>query len=90
MTWDSAERDEYNSAERAASAQTVAGKTGIPEFKLTSNGPWLVSADEIGQALDRYDAASPVLRSELEADELWRTWLEWLRETIDHGGFTVN
>ncbi len=83
-------RDAYDEAERAASAQTVPGMIGIPEFKLLSNGPWLVGAEEIGQALGRYQASSPALRAELEADELWRDWVGWLRETADHGGFTVN
>ncbi|WP_200882750.1 hypothetical protein [Amycolatopsis sp. MJM2582] len=82
-------RDEYDSAERAASAQTVAGMVGIPEFKLMSNGPWIVGDQEIGQALERYATAPAVLRSELEADELWRDWLAWLRETSGHGGFIV-
>jgi hypothetical protein len=89
-TADQSRRDAYNQAERAASAQTVPGMVGIPEFKLLSNGPWLVSAQEIRQALGRYQASSPDLQAELEADGLWRSWLEWLRETADHGGFTVN
>ncbi|MET8357420.1 hypothetical protein [Micromonospora sp. NPDC005171] len=36
-------RDAYNAAERAAAAQTSLGKVGIPEFKLTSNGPRVVA-----------------------------------------------
>lgn len=89
-TADQGRRDAYNEAERTASAQTIPGIVGIPEFKLLSNGPWLVSAKEIKESLDRYEASSPALRSELEADDLWRRWIEWLRETADHGGFTVN
>jgi hypothetical protein len=91
--WRTAEqsrRDAYNKAERAASAQTVPGMIGIPEFKLLSNGPWLVSAAEIRQALGRYQASSPGLQAELETSDLWRSWIKWLRETADHGGFTVN
>ncbi|MEU8180787.1 hypothetical protein AB0B85_20040 [Micromonospora sp. NPDC049044] len=90
--WQSADqgrRDAYNEAERAAAAQTVPGMVGIPEFKLMSNGPWLVGAQEIEQALYRYQASSPHLRAELEGDDLWVTWLGWLNETISHGGFTV-
>lgn len=89
-TADQSRRDAYIKAERAASAQTVSGMVGIPEFKLLSNGPWLVSAEEIKEALYRYEVSSPALRSELEADDLWHRWVEWLRETADHGGFTVN
>jgi hypothetical protein len=48
-------------------------------------GPWLVSDEEIRQALGRYQASSPSLRAELEADDLWRSWVEWLQETADHG-----
>jgi hypothetical protein len=89
-TADQTRRDAYNKAERAASTQTVPGMIGIPEFKLLSNGPWLVSADEIRQALGRYQASPPGLQTELEADARWRNWIEWLRKTADHGGFTVN
>ena len=53
---------------------------GIPEFKLLSNGPWLVSSAEIRQALGSYQASAPGLQAELEADDLWRSWIEWLRE----------
>lgn len=87
---DQARRDAFNVAERAASAQTVPGKVGIPEFKLLSNGPWLIGAEEIAQALDRYEEASAAVRAELETDGLWRDWLGWLRETAVHGGFTVS
>ena len=89
-TADQSRRAAYNKAERAASAQTVPGMIGIPEFKLLSNGPWLVSSAEIRQALGSYQASAPGLQAELEADDLWRSWIEWLRETADHGGFTVN
>ncbi|HEX5120236.1 MAG TPA: hypothetical protein VFW65_34045 [Pseudonocardiaceae bacterium] len=90
--WCSAEpsrRADYLAAERAVAAQTVAGMIGIPEFKFASNDSWIVGAQEICQALERYAVAPPALRAELEADDLWCQWLRWLRETIDHGGFTV-
>ncbi|RKN42835.1 hypothetical protein D7223_22385 [Micromonospora endolithica] len=86
---DRSRRDAYHEAERAASAQTVAGRTGIPVFKLTSNGPWLVGAQEIEEALGCYQGSSPSLRAELERDDLWVAWLDWLRQTVQHGGFTV-
>lgn len=86
---DQSRRDAYNEAERAASAQTIPGMAGIPEFKLMSNGPWLVGAREIEQALNSYQASAPILRAELEGNDLWVAWLDWLRETVDHGGFTV-
>ncbi|MFG3697678.1 hypothetical protein ACGF5C_07115 [Micromonospora sp. NPDC047620] len=63
---DQSRRNAYFEAERAASAQTVAGMVGIPEFKLTSNGPWLVGAREIEQALVLYQASSPSLHAEME------------------------
>ncbi|TWJ26665.1 hypothetical protein [Micromonospora sagamiensis] len=86
---DQSRRDEYNEAERAASAQTIAGRTGIPEFKLMSNGPWLVGAREVDEALSYYQASSLRLRVDLERDELWLAWLDWLRQAVSHGGFTV-
>jgi hypothetical protein len=89
-TADRGRRDACAKAERAAAAQTVPGMTGIPEFKLLSNGPWLVGAEEIRHAPGRYQASSPGLRAELEDGDLWRSWLEWLRETAGYGGFTVN
>ncbi|MEU4570489.1 hypothetical protein [Micromonospora sp. NPDC023956] len=82
-------RDAYHEAERVASAQTVAGRTGIPEFKLMSNGPWLVGAREIDEALRCYRTSSQRLRAELERDALWVAWLDWLGQTVSHGGFTV-
>jgi hypothetical protein len=86
---DQSRRDAYSEAERAASAQTIPGMVGIPQFKLTSNGPWLVGPKEIEQALNCYEASSPSLRADLEEDDLWMAWLDWLRETVSHGGFTV-
>ncbi len=86
---DRSRREAYDKAERAASAQTIPGMVGIPEFKLTSNGPWLVGAKEIEEALDCYRTSSPSLRAELERDDLWVNWLDWLRGTVSHGGFTV-
>ncbi len=91
--WQSADqsrRDAYNEVERAASAQVVPQMVGIPEFKFTSNGPWRVGAREIEEALDRYEASPPQLRAELEGDDLWAAWLDWLRQTVSRGGFTVS
>ncbi|WP_327309076.1 hypothetical protein OG730_40960 [Streptomyces sp. NBC_01298] len=63
--------------------------TGIPAFKLLSNGPWLVGAGEVEEALNRYEISAPTLRFELEADQLWCDWIGWLRETAGGGGFSV-
>ncbi|MET8232096.1 hypothetical protein ABZS77_15640 [Micromonospora sp. NPDC005298] len=87
---DQSRRDAYKEAERAAAAQTEPGMVGIPEFKFTSNGPWLVGPTEIEQALIFYEASPADLRAECEADELWVAWLGWLREARAHGGFTVS
>ena len=86
---DRAERDAYTLADRAASAQVVPGMAGIPEFKLRSNGPWIVGAGEIGECLMAYDLADGSARAEAEADPLWLAWLTWLRETEQHGGFLM-
>jgi hypothetical protein len=87
---DESRRNAYNEAERAVAAQTVSGRVGIPEFKLTSNDRWLVRAKEIEEALNCYEASSPSLRAELERDDLWVAWLDWLRRTVNHGGFLVD
>jgi hypothetical protein len=50
----------------------------------------VVGDTEIEQALILYDASPTSLRAEWETDELWVTWLDWLRETRAHGGFTVS
>ncbi|MFE9917730.1 hypothetical protein ACFYPG_21475 [Micromonospora sp. NPDC005553] len=89
-TSDERRRTAYREAERAASAQTRPGRVGIPEFKLTSNGPWVVGRTEIEQALVLYEASPTTPRAEWETDALWVGWLGWLRETRAHGGFTVN
>ncbi len=87
---DQRRRDAYKEAERAASTQTSPGKVGIPEFKLTSNGPWVVGRTEIEQALILYEASPTSPRAEWETDELWVAWLDWLREARAHGGFAVS
>lgn len=82
-------RDAYNAAERAASVQTVSGMNGIPTFKTLTNGPWIIGPVEIREALDAYASASAEVRREAQTDALWNNWLEWLRETEQHGGFHV-
>ena len=49
---------------------------GIPEFKMLTNGPWIVGAREISEALDAYRAAPAEVRSEAEAELPWNSWLE--------------
>jgi hypothetical protein len=73
----------------AAKARRPSGLSGIPVFKLRSNDGWLVTAREVEEALAHYDALSPSVRNRYEAVESWRDWLDWLRVTRHHGGFTV-
>jgi len=77
-------------SEELAGAQRVAGTAGIPSFKVESNGPWLVHVDEIEAALNAYDAAGKRKRQRAERDSVWQMWVEWLRETREHGGFSVS
>jgi hypothetical protein len=72
-----------------AAAQTVPGMKGIPVFKTLNNGPWLVTAREIREALDAYASAGAGLRADAEAESRWALWLDWLRVTEQHGGFRV-
>lgn len=91
--WESADpqaKDLYRAAERRVRAQSILGRVGIPSFKLESNDSWLVGPEEIGQALERYEASSPPGRAELEAQPVGEQWLRWLRGAVGHGGFTVD
>ncbi|MEV4347538.1 hypothetical protein AB0J83_24050 [Actinoplanes sp. NPDC049596] len=65
----------------------LTGMGGIPSFKLLSNGPWLVTAQEIDEALAAYAQAPTALRVRLEIDPRWAAWLAWLAVARDHGGF---
>jgi len=70
-------------------AQRIPGRAGIPVFKLSSNGPWPVTAEEIDEALAAYTRAPADLRARLESDNHWPSWLQWLRTCRDHGGFRL-
>jgi len=77
----------YEAAERRASSQRGKG-AGIARFKLSSNGPWIVVAEEVAGAWSAYDRSSSTVRSDIEIDEIWRTWIAWLRRASQ--GFEVN
>ncbi|NUS12231.1 MAG: hypothetical protein HOY69_12660 [Streptomyces sp.] len=63
---------------------------GVPEAKLTSNGPSAVTPEEIARALTAYEASPPAVRARLAAqDRYWPDWLDWLRACREHGGFIV-
>ncbi|MFI5938002.1 hypothetical protein [Actinoplanes sp. NPDC051494] len=68
-------------------SQTTPGRTGIPAFKLASNDRWLVTVREIDEALAAYASAPAELRTTLEADATWASWLAWLAVAREHGGF---
>jgi len=78
---------EYDDAEFRASAQRGQGP-GIARFKFETNGPWLVVAAEVEEALLIYDSTPSRVRTELEADEFWCAWIAWLRRA--QGGFWVD
>jgi len=84
------ERAEYSRRERIHQSQTVAGATGIANFKLESNGPWIVTVSEIRGALDAYRLVPDEARADAEADEQWVCWIDWLRRSARNGGFIVN
>ncbi len=64
----------YEEAERQASCQRGSGP-GIARFKLESNGPWIVVAEEVEGALLAYDAVGSHERFRAESDELWSMWI---------------
>ncbi len=77
----------YEEAERRASSQRGDGP-GIARFKLESNGPWIVVAEEVDEALSAYARSSASVRADAEADEVWASWIAWLRRASL--GFEVN
>lgn len=68
-------------------AQTIPGRTGIPAFKLRSNDRWLITAAEVEQALAAYTRVPVDQRAALEADPVWRAWVQWLELARRRGGF---
>lgn len=83
MAFDAPLRDDDEPGSHQWTKQRADG-VGIPLFKLQSNDEWIVTPEEIEEALDAYARTE-----EDEDDELWRTWVEWLRRTRQHGGFYV-
>ncbi|MEU8077197.1 hypothetical protein AB0B31_17310 [Catellatospora citrea] len=79
----------WDEAWHAWEAQRIPGRTGIALFKLRSNDGWLVTVDEIEEALTAYEAVPAADRVLMEATEKWAAWVEWLRVTRHHGGFTT-
>jgi len=70
-------------------SQRVLGKKGIALFKLRTNDWWLVTVPEIDEALAAYAAVPEHERTELETGQKWAAWIEWLRQSREHGGFEV-
>lgn len=68
----------FDDAERRASSQRGDGP-GIARFKLESNGPWIVVAEEVDEALSEYSRSSAASRADAEADEVWASWIAWLK-----------
>lgn len=77
----------YEDAEQLASSQRGKG-SGIARFKLESNGPWVVVAEEIQTALSAYEGVSPSARVDAENDRLWEDWVGWLTRATS--GFEVS
>jgi hypothetical protein len=55
---------------------------GIPEWKLGSNDPWLISSVEILGALHMLDRNGPPT----DPPEWWDDWVAFLRSATEHGG----
>ena len=78
---------EYQAAESAAMRQRGNGP-GMARFKFLSNGPWIVLAEEVSQALHSYDAVAGIERQQAETNQLWVDWIGWLRTAAS--GFEVS
>jgi hypothetical protein len=79
----------WDDRDMAWRSQRVPGKKGIALFKLRTNDWWLVTVPEIDEALEAYAAVPERERAELESGKKWAAWIEWLRQSREHGGFEV-
>jgi hypothetical protein len=66
------------------------GKRGIPLYKLSSNGPWYVTAGQAAEAVIALDAAgrAPTLADDHRA--LWEDFVRFLRGSRLTNGFRVD
>lgn len=84
-------------------AATPPGGRGIPAHKLASNDGWIVTPEEIRQALSVYGdiraahgaAHERILFKMLESEDpgwvkLWDEWIEWITEARKYEGFRVH
>jgi hypothetical protein len=62
---------------------------GIAYFKLLSNSDWIVTPEEIAEALAAYSAVSVRKRDAVQQDAEWREWMSWLCEAARRDGFIV-
>lgn len=71
------------------------GIIGIAGHKFDSNDGWLVTPDEIGQAIDAYRKHSGEHVKSVLADagikniDYWLKWIGYLERAQRHGGFRV-
>lgn len=75
----------YADAELSASSQRGQG-SGIPRFKLESNGPWIVVEEEVCAALAVLDRSDPA--ASVRGPDAWIAWVDWLRRSS--AGFEVS
>ncbi|MGW5342929.1 hypothetical protein [Streptomyces sp. NPDC004050] len=66
------------------------GGPGIAHYKLCSNDAWLVTPREIAAALKTYASAEAQDRAEAaRACDQWESWIQFLSNARDRGGFRV-
>jgi len=63
-------------------------KPGIAWWKLQSNDGWLISADELNEALEGV-SQTPVTLHDEHGRRLWAEFLMFLRHCASHGGCVV-
>ncbi|MGN6403539.1 hypothetical protein [Sinomonas sp.] len=65
----------------------------IPGHKLGSNDGWHVTPDEIRAALAAWDARPAEISKEtreITETQWWANWIDYLRRSLDQGGFYVH
>ncbi|MCK7627255.1 hypothetical protein MUU72_29870 [Streptomyces sp. RS10V-4] len=82
---------EYRAAYQAVKDASEPQPAGIPSYKLTYNGGFLVALAEITAALSTYEAHPHVDIAEVPVgNPTWRHWVAFLRRAKKHGGLRAH
>lgn len=73
-----------------------AGVLGIPAHKFGTNDGWLVTPDECRWVSSKLSTAKPdditaaLEKAGVNDREYWDSWVKWIGDAADHGGFEVH